>query len=243
MKALFPPKPSKKSHNSSTVENSKKALVVPDHHPEGRFQYLFFPSFDLIQTYVPNNGNKPESFQRRQEWDRDMKEFLHHRRLVLDKAGKNKDPAEQQRLRDRPLLWCGDMNVAKDYRDGTHWEQKQPPPPEGGSSSGGDADGVYEWWTDESKCFAGGLAKTLDPSRSRDDRGIPSFTTNERRRFAEILDQADLSDVWRTLHPDGCTDDDDHVANNKNNHRTYKTQWDRPNWTWVRSVASILYPA
>ena len=89
------------------------------------------------------------------------------------------------------------MNVAKDYRDGTHWEERTTQNSEGESVSS-----FYEWWRDETQCFSKSQAKDLDPNRSPDDSGIASFTTNERRRFAEILEQGDLSDVWRDLHPD-----------------------------------------
>ena len=83
---------------------------------------------------------------------------------------------------------------------------------------------IYEWWKDETQCFAKGQAKDLDPNRSPDDCGIASFTTNERRRFAEMLRLGDFSDVWRKLHPD---DDIDPTLYPK-----CKTKWDRPCWTW-----------
>lgn len=183
--------------------------VPPDHHPEGRFQFFCFPHCDLMQTYNPNNGKDEKGFQRRRDWDRDMKEFLQHRQLVLNKANQA----------DRPLLWCGDMNVAKDYRDGTHWEERTTQ-----NSDGETVSTIYEWWRDETQCFSKGQAKDLDPNRSPDDCGIASFTTNERRRFAEILQQGDLSDVWRELHAD---ENEETVDDAK-----YKTKWDRPCYTW-----------
>ena len=276
MKSFFAPKSTKNTQAAGS--KATKSMILPEHHPEGRIQFLSFPNFDLLQTYVPNNGTKEESFQRRREWDRDMKEFLARRLLVLEKAatlarqeGNNDsenvtEPPPRQatnaasnNLRDRPLLWCGDMNVAKDFRDGTHWEvlQSSSPPPDNTTDSKCSDDDesssspsqqqqqqqqqqqhyYYEWWRDESKCFAGGQAKKLDSSRSQDDRGIPSFTTNERRRFVDILQKADLSDVWRTLHPEGCVG----VSTAGNSVPKYKTQWDHPNWTWVSSRKNNVY--
>jgi len=222
MKAFFAPK--------ATNNNNNKKKSIPQHDSEGRLQFFFFPTFDLMQTYVPNNGTKSESFQRRQEWDTNMKAFLHHRRLVLEqgKAAVN-----------RPLLWCGDLNVAKDYRDRTHWERPVTTVVDDNNTSininantnneakNGSVTVPYEWWTDESKCFAGGQAKTLDPNRAIGDQGIPSFTANERRRFVEILEQSDLIDVWRELHPNGVVQED--IIGK------YKNRWEFPNWTWVRS--------
>jgi exonuclease III len=40
-----------------------------------------------------NNGWKEETFQRRREWDRRLLELV------------------QAVLGDKPLIWCGDMNV------------------------------------------------------------------------------------------------------------------------------------
>merc|ERR1711879_807091 len=34
-----------------------------------------------------------------------------------------------------------------------------------------------------------------------DDRGIPGFSNNERRRFGELLEAGNLFDAWRQLHP------------------------------------------
>ena len=200
MKSFFTPK--------ASPQKSLVPITGNKHHEEGRFQFFSFPHMDLIQTYVPNNGSKSESYQRRREWDKDMKDFLVARKNLLEKA---KQP-------QRPLLWCGDCNVAKTYHDGSHWQQQN--------------DGsIYEWWKDESKCFAVGQGgEKLDPNRDAGDKGIASFTDNERRRFLDILETADLSDVWRELHPDGVltiTDDD-----KKDNNRRFPTIWDRPNYTW-----------
>jgi exonuclease III len=52
-----------------------------------------FESLLLLNTYAPNNGWKEEenSFKRRRKWDKRMLEFV-------------------QQV-DKPLIWCGDLNV------------------------------------------------------------------------------------------------------------------------------------
>jgi len=198
MKSFFAPK---KATTSAVAPSSFKR-----HHEEGRFQFFAFDSFDLINTYVPNNGTKVESFARRRKWDEDMLQFLQNRRKLLEHVASAKQ--------HRPLLWCGDMNVAKDYRDGSHWKK--------GSNEDGS---VYEFWTDESQCFVAAARSKLEPNRHVDDQGIPSFTRNERKRFTTILQEGELSDVWRDLHPDGV------VVTESQNQR-YKNKWEHPNWTW-----------
>jgi exonuclease III len=194
-----------KKNGNNDITTNRNAI---EHHPEGRFQFISFPNFDLINTYVPNNGTKEESFQRRRDWDQDMKEFLKNRQNILQKVNQQ----------ERPLIWCGDMNCANEFKDGTHTA----PGTDACPANDGDGRGIYEWFKDEKKCFVAGQIKKLDPTRHPDDTGIPSFTTNERRRFRNILEQADLVDVWRAMHPDGIQD----------NSGKYKTEWDRPNWSW-----------
>ncbi|CAB9515135.1 Endonuclease/Exonuclease/phosphatase family [Seminavis robusta] len=213
MKSFFAPKG--KTNNAAGSSSVKFA----SHQLDGRFQFLSFPNFDLINTYQPNNGTKQESFQRRRDWDRDMKELLKYRLKILKKVASS---TADKSAGERPLIWCGDMNVAKEYRDGTHWEQREP-----GKGNDSEGKGIYEWWRDEKKCLSNGLGKKVDPSRHPDDKGIPSFTTNERKRFIDILETADLDDVWRTLHPNGIEADSEEPKK-----RTFKTEWDKPNWTW-----------
>jgi hypothetical protein len=47
------------------------------HHPEGRIIICEFPSgLTVLSTYAPNNGNKAESFKRRQDWDKSLNEWV-----------------------------------------------------------------------------------------------------------------------------------------------------------------------
>lgn len=164
-----------------------------EHDEQGRFQFFSFQNLDLIHTYVPNHGTKPESFQRREDWDKSMLDFLQARKAILEKAGVS-----------RKLLWAGDLNVARDYRDGTHWTV----------TKGGQVD---EWWTNEKKCFSRpGDADNRSPQHC----GMPSFTPAERTRFNNILKQGQLLDVWRELHPEGSTT------------HAHLSKWERPDYTW-----------
>jgi exonuclease III len=202
MQSFFAPKKKTKATTTTTNKNNTTTSTTTDHHPEGRFQFISFESMDVLQTYVPNNGSKEESFQKRRDWDHQILTFLKERNKLLQHTNNNK-----QKEQERPLLWCGDLNVAMEHVDGTHWQTRE--------------DGtIYEWWTDETKCFVGGPKST---DKRAEDVGIPSFTPAERRRFREALEVGDLVDVWRALHPKG-------VASNHHHHLLQP--WDRPNYTW-----------
>mmetsp|Transcript_21237 Transcript_21237/g.47422 ORF Transcript_21237/g.47422 Transcript_21237/m.47422 type:complete len:293 (-) Transcript_21237:37-915(-) len=86
-----------------------------------------------------------------------------------------------------------------------------------------------EYWTDERRCYA----KNQVPSgpRSKDDMGIPGFTPNERRRFENILSEANLVDIWRHLHPAGVASD---ILPYLGRHggTAERNPWDRANYTW-----------
>ena len=189
---------------AGTSANSTSATM---HDAEGRMQYLRFANLDILHTYVPNNGTKAESHARRRTFDENMRRFLAARQRILEKA----DDA------NRPIMWLGDLNVARTYLDGTHHRI---------NSDGTAAD---EYWTDERRCYA----KNQVPRgpRSKDDMGIPGFTPNERRRFENTLSEANLVDVWRHLHPTGVTSD---ILPYLGRHggTAERNPWDRANYTW-----------
>jgi len=68
------------------------------HHSEGRVICATFEEFDILGTYVPNNGMTDASFERRRAWDAEMSAFL-------------------RAPRERPLIWLGDLNVAAAWED------------------------------------------------------------------------------------------------------------------------------
>ncbi|XP_052183954.1 DNA-(apurinic or apyrimidinic site) endonuclease [Diospyros lotus] len=123
------------------------------HEPDGRVILAEFESFRLLNTYSPNNGWKEEenSFQRRRKWDKRIMEF------VLQNS-------------DKPLIWCGDLNVSHEDIDVSH--------PEFFSSAK--------------------LNGYIPPNK--EDTGQPGFTLAERKRFGAILREGKLVDAYRFLH-------------------------------------------
>lgn len=197
------------STSSNSSSKPTNTATEKKHDPEGRIQFLSFPKFDLLHTYVPNNGGKASSFQRRKEWDLSAQRFLLQRKALLKQVGEE----------GRPILWCGDLNIGRDYRDGTHWTKE-------------DDGRIGEWFTDESKCFGSGN-KGWDPKemRKEGDWGMPGFTPNERIRFEQTLKNGDLVDVWREIHPKGLTTEG-HAFLDGNGGTREVSKWERAEWTW-----------
>ncbi|EPS63669.1 hypothetical protein M569_11112 [Genlisea aurea] len=125
------------------------------HEPDGRVIIAEFESFNLLNTYVPNNGWKEEesSFQRRRKWDKRMLEYV-------------------LRNVDKPLIWCGDLNVSHQAVDVSH-----------------------PVFFNEAK-----LNGYVPPNK--EDCGQPGFTLSERKRFGSMLKEGKLLDAYRYLHPD-----------------------------------------
>ncbi|TVU51700.1 hypothetical protein EJB05_03141 [Eragrostis curvula] len=122
------------------------------HESDGRVIIAEFESFLLLNTYAPNNGWKEEenSFQRRRKWDKRMLEFV-------------------QQV-DKPLIWCGDLNVSHEEIDVSHPD-----------------------------FFSSAKMNGYTPP-NKEDCGQPGFTPSERRRFGNILSQGKLIDAYRHLH-------------------------------------------
>ncbi|GAA0175256.1 hypothetical protein LIER_41879 [Lithospermum erythrorhizon] len=125
------------------------------HEKDGRVILAEFDSFQLLNTYVPNNGWKEEesSFQRRRKWDKRMRDFV-------------------LRNTDKPLIWCGDLNVSHEDIDVSHPE-----------------------------FFSTAKLNGYIPPND-EDCGQPGFTPAERRRFGNILRDGKLIDAYRYLHKD-----------------------------------------
>ena len=71
------------------------------HDGEGRVCIAEFPLFYLVNTYVPNSGQKLDRLKyRTEEWDAD---FLAKMRSLEDEG--------------KPVIWLGDLNVAFDEKD------------------------------------------------------------------------------------------------------------------------------
>ncbi|GMP34007.1 hypothetical protein CsSME_00007072 [Camellia sinensis var. sinensis] len=110
------------------------------HEPEGRVILAEFESFYLLNTYAPNNGWKEEenSFQRRRKWDKRIMEFV-------------------LRNSDKPLIWCGDLNVSHEEIDVSHPD-----------------------------FFSAAKLNGYIPP-NKEDCGQPGYTLSERKRFGAIL--------------------------------------------------------
>lgn len=69
-------------------------IGIQEHDREGRVITLKFPEFYLVNVYTPNSQDKLARLSYRMEWERVFLEYL-------------------QRLNeDRPVIFCGDFNVA-----------------------------------------------------------------------------------------------------------------------------------
>ncbi|XXG62402.1 hypothetical protein AAC387_Pa05g0764 [Persea americana] len=123
------------------------------HEPDGRVILAEFNTVRLLNTYVPNNGWKDDesSFKRRRKWDKRMLEF------VLQSS-------------DKPLVWCGDLNVSHQEIDVSHPD-----------------------------FFRNAKQNGYIPP-NKEDRGQPGFTLAERQRFSTILTEGKLIDAYRFLH-------------------------------------------
>src|SRR3990167_3165262 len=82
----------------------KKAVslrwVTPITHSSNPYIFIVpffqteYPTFYVINSYVPNSGSRLERLDYRMEWDNDFFEYMRK----LDKV--------------KPIIWCGDLNVA-----------------------------------------------------------------------------------------------------------------------------------
>ena len=79
--------------------NVREGIGVEEHDREGRVLTAEYDSFFLVNVYVPNSKRELERLPYRQEWDR---AFLRH----LQKLDASK-----------PVVFCGDFNVAHQERD------------------------------------------------------------------------------------------------------------------------------
>ncbi len=69
-------------------------IGIAEHDTEGRVLCLEYPTFYLVDVYVPNSGNELKRLEYRQTWD--LAFFNYLKKLETDK----------------PVIVCGDFNVA-----------------------------------------------------------------------------------------------------------------------------------
>lgn len=127
--------------------------TVSKHEPDGRVILAEFEAFQFLTTYSPNNGWKEEenSFQRRRKWDKRILEFV-------------------MQSSDKPLIWCGDLNVSHEEIDVSHPD-----------------------------FFSSAKQNGYIPP-NKEDCGQPGFTLAERKRFNTTLKEGELIDAYRLLH-------------------------------------------
>ena len=124
-------------HTSAYAGPFPSSSQPQPHHVEGRIQYFCFPGMDVIQTYVPNNGSKLDSYRRRQHWDRQVLQFLQQRQQLLQYVhtrnnhnsssttsgtatangsgthGNSSSSSWCCTTPDRKLLWCGAFLIVR----------------------------------------------------------------------------------------------------------------------------------
>jgi len=82
--------------------NVTRGIGVSEHDQEGRVLAAEFADFFLVNAYVPNSKRELTRLAYRQEWDRAFLRYL--KRLE----------------RRKPVIFCGDLNVAHTEIDLTH---------------------------------------------------------------------------------------------------------------------------
>jgi exodeoxyribonuclease-3 len=80
----------------------RRGMGIAEHDDEGRLITLTYPKFHLVNVYTPNAQRELRRLPYRQRWDRDFRAFL----LQLQNT--------------RPVVFCGDLNVAHEEIDLTH---------------------------------------------------------------------------------------------------------------------------
>jgi len=82
--------------------NVTQHMGVAEHDKEGRVLTAEYADFFLVNAYVPNSKRDLSRLPYRQKWDRDFLRYL--KRLE----------------RHKPVIFCGDLNVAHNEIDLTH---------------------------------------------------------------------------------------------------------------------------
>jgi exodeoxyribonuclease-3 len=80
----------------------QQGMGKAQHDKEGRLITLTYPEYHLVNVYTPNAQRGLLRLSYRQQWDRDFRAYL--RRLE----------------RSKPVVFCGDLNVAHKEIDLTH---------------------------------------------------------------------------------------------------------------------------
>jgi len=79
-------------------------IGIDDHDEEGRVITAEYDKFYLVNSYIPNSGKKLVDLDYRKKWDKDFLAYL----KGLDEK--------------KPVIWCGDLNVAHNEIDLTNFK-------------------------------------------------------------------------------------------------------------------------
>jgi exodeoxyribonuclease-3 len=82
--------------------NVSRGIGMPKHDQEGRVLTLEFASFFLVNVYVPNSQRELTRLVYRKKWDKDFLRFL------------------KELEQSKPVVFCGDLNVAHTELDLAH---------------------------------------------------------------------------------------------------------------------------
>ncbi len=98
----------KKGYAGTAILTRRKPLKVTPHigidahDQEGRVLTAEYPDVYVVSVYVPNSKRDLSRLKYRQQWDADLLKYL----KKLEKK--------------KPVIWCGDLNVAHTELDLTH---------------------------------------------------------------------------------------------------------------------------
>ena len=74
--------------------NVTYGIGIPEHDTEGRVITLEYPDYYFITVYTPNSGDGLKRLDYRMKWEDDFLDYVNE----LDRI--------------KPVIWCGDLNVA-----------------------------------------------------------------------------------------------------------------------------------
>ena len=94
-------------------------MGIDEHDHEGRLITLEFPEYYFVTCYTPNSQSELARLPYRMKWEDDFRQYL----LELH--------------RDKPVIVCGDLNVAHEEID-----LKNPK-----TNHKNDVTGIYSWWS------------------------------------------------------------------------------------------------
>lgn len=182
----------KKGYSGTAIFAKEEPLSVQinfgEHTDEGRGVILEYEKFYLVNVYVPNSQDKLKRIDYRMKWEDDFREFV----LELDKK--------------KPVIICGDMNVAKEEidlknpktnRNNAGFSDRERDKMRELQAAGfvdtfrclyPDAEGVYSWWSYRFNARANNAGWRID-----------YFLVSERIKD-KIIDAKIRSDIFGSDH-------------------------------------------